>query len=273
MTKNKTFWVGIVAAAALALTGCGDDATGTGGTAGSGGTAGDGGTGGAMAMANVTGVHLAPAVPAADDTEVEIFLNGEPSGVTLSYAETTGRIPLPVGTYDIGLGLPGADAPLLQLDGVELAEGDDLNVIAYAVTGDIPFDVFVISNSTEGLEAGFGRVFVAHGANDPILDPVNVVTTDVPVTACTDAPSRLRLWRGPARGWPPPRRRLRQRRLRRSMTRCPPLAAGPVEVPITPDVVSIAVAVDEDPSDGLLLELFALVDADTLVRLINTEEN
>ena len=272
MTKNKTFWVGIVAAAALALTGCGDDATGTGGTAGSGGTAGDGGTGGAMAMANVTGVHLAPAVPAADDTEVEIFLNGQPSGVTLSYAETTGRIPLPVGTYDIGLGLPGADAPLLQLDGVELAEGDDLNVIAYAVTGDIPFDVFVISNSTEGLEAGFGRVFVAHGANDPILDPVNVVTTDVPVTACTDLLPGFAFGEVLPEGGLP----LAEGSVNVGFTlddTCPPLAAGPVEVPITPDVVSIAVAVDEDPSDGLLLELFALVDADTLVRLINTEEN
>jgi len=44
-----------------------------------------------------------------------------------------------------------------------------------------------------------------------------------------------------------------------------------VVVPVADDVVSILVAVDEDTGAGLDVELWAIVDADTLVPLINAE--
>ncbi len=62
MGKNRSFWVGIVAAAALAVMGCSDDENG--GTAGNGGTGGTGGSGGAGEMMGfVTVAHLAPGLP------------------------------------------------------------------------------------------------------------------------------------------------------------------------------------------------------------------
>jgi hypothetical protein len=49
---------------------------------------------------------------------------------------------------------------------------------------------------------------------------------------------------------------------------------GPVGVPVTPEVVSILVAVDENTSNEegeLAPELWGIVDADTVVRLINAQ--
>ena len=166
MKNHKNFWLGIVAAAALAALGCGDDDSG--GAAGAGGMP--------MAMANVTAVHLAPDVPSAESTAVALFVDGaEATDLgTLEYSQSTGKIALPVGTYDIGIGLPGGEGPLLSLDGVELNDGDDLVVVAYRTNAELPVDVFVFVNSTDGLEAGSGRVFVGHGANDSALDPRRV---------------------------------------------------------------------------------------------------
>ncbi len=257
MVNKATFGLALLSALAFGLVGCSDDS----GTAGTGGVGGSGGTGGAAETANITAVHLAPAVPSAESTEVSIFLDGEEAGVTLSYGESTGRIELPAGTYDIGVGLPGGDEPLLQLDGVELVDGDDLTVVAYATNGEIPFNVFVFSNSTEDLASGSGRVFVGHGANSAVVDPVNVVLTDADVTECTD------LIPGFVFGTTAPETGVLDLEVSEVTVgftledTCPPLAAGPIAVPVTPDVVSILVAVDEDTGEDLDLELWAIVDA------------
>ena len=274
--NSKNFWLGFVASMALVAAGCGDSGTsnGTGGTAGSGGSGGSGGT--PAAGANVTAVHLAPEVPAAGDTEVAIFVNGENSGVTISYGDTTGRIPLPAGTYDLGLGLPDGTEPLLQLDGVELSDGDDVTVVAYRTNDELPVNVFVFSNGTDDLASGSGRVFVGHGANDPALDPVNVSTSNEAGDAdcATLIPGFEFGTTFPAEGVAD----LEAGTLNigfdvtDDMDACPQV--GPVPVPVTPDVVSILVAVDENTSNDegqLAPELWAIVDADTLVRLINAD--
>jgi hypothetical protein len=120
MMNSKKSWISIVAALAFGLLGCdsSSSSTGSGGAAGSGGgtvgAGGDAGAGGAPAAgASVTAVHLAPEVPNGntDDTEVAIFVNGANSGVTISYGETTGRIPLATGTYDLALACPMAPSP------------------------------------------------------------------------------------------------------------------------------------------------------------------
>jgi hypothetical protein len=225
--------------------------------------------------AMVTAVHLAPEVPSAESTEVSIFVNGAEAGVTLSYGETTGRISLDAGTYDIGIGLPGGDAPLLELEGVALSGGDDLTVVAYRTNDELPVNVFVFSNGTDGLAAGSGRVFVGHGANDSALDPVNISTSNEDGTAdCNTLIAEFAFGTTfPPDGvadLPAGSVNVGFDVTLDDMDACPQV--GPVPVPVTADVVSILVAVDENTVDGELApELWGIVDAETLVRLINTE--
>lgn len=264
--KTKTFWLGMVAAMALAVVGCSDD--GNGGMAGSGGSDGMGGMGGAPAgTANVTAVHLAPEVPSADSTAVALFVNGEEQTAlgTLSYSQSTGKIPLPAGTYDIGIGISGEDDPLLELTGVELTDGTDVVVVAYRTNEELPVDVFVFNNDITGLESGNGRVIVFHGANDSALNPVDV--------SLGEDPDCSTLIDGFEFGNPHP------------VDENLDLAAdtyqigfdltpdddndcadfGPVGVPVTADVLSILVAVDEDTTDttedaeALNPELWAII--------------
>lgn len=264
MGKNKSFWVGIVAAAALAVMGCSDDDNG--GAAGNGGGGGGGGgTGGAPATGNVTAVHLAPEVPSAESTAVALFVDGaEATDLgTLEYSQSTGKIALPVGTYDIGVGVPGGDSPLRELAGVSVTDGTDLVVVAYRTNEEIPFQVFVFANSTDGLASGSGRVLVGHGANDPALDPVNV--------SLGEDPDCSTLIEGfvfetvfPAEGADPLDLPADTYQLGFDVTPAadPCADVGPVPVPVTADVVSILIAVDEDTSneDGALTpELWAVI--------------
>jgi len=256
MGKNRSFWVGIVAAAALAVMGCSDDENG--GVAGSGG---NGGTGGTPATGNVTAVHLAPEVPSADDTAVALFVNGAEATAlgTLEYSQSTGKIALDVGTYNIGIGVSGEAAPLLSVDGVMVTEETDLVVVAYRTNAELPVDVFVFDNSTEGLAAGSGRVFVGHGANDSALSPVNVVTTDAAEpTSCTDLiPGFLfgEIKPDVAGGDTPLDIADDSVFVALDLDdECPPATVGPVAVPVTDDVVSILVAVDENTEDSSEVE-------------------
>ena len=274
MKIKKNFWLGLVAAAALASVGCGDSSSGggSGGTAGSGGS---GGAGGGAAGADVTAVHVAPEFPSAESTEVALFINGTEIPGILEYGQTTGRANVPAGTYDVGLGVPGGDAPVLELPDVALADGDDITVVAYATDVEPGVGVFVFSNGTEGLASGSGRVNVAHGANDAALNPVNIVTTDAMMpTACTDLIPGFEFGtQVPAPDATEPLDVEADELLVAFDldAECPPVTLGPVAVPVADDVVSILVAVDEDTGAGLDVELWAIVDADTLVPLINAE--
>jgi len=267
MRNSKNFWMGIVAAAALGAMGC-SDSGGTAGTAGSGGTAGNGGMGGVpMGSANVTAVHLAPEVPSAEDTAVALFVNGEEATAlgTLEYSQSTGKIELPAGTYDIGIGLPDGDAPLLELNGVELADGDDLVVVAYRTNAELPVNVFVFPNSTADLADGEGRVFVGHGANDSALDPVDVSVGEEPMCS-TLIPGFVFETTAPEDGVLDLEAGTYQ--IGFDLTpddedECADF--GPVPVPVTAGVVSILIAVDENTTDtadeegALNPELWAII--------------
>lgn len=283
MNNRKTFCLGIVAAAALAAAGCSD----SGGTAGSGGSAGSGGgTAGAGGMpsgtANVTAVHLAPEVPSADSTAVALYVNGDEATElgTLEYSQSTGKIELDAGTYDIGIGLPGGGEPLLELPGVELTDGADIVVVAYRTNEELPVDVFVFANSTEDLASGEGRVFVGHGANDSALDPVDVSLGEEPDCSTllpgfefgTTAPADGVLDLGAATY------QIGFDLTPDDMNDCADF--GPVPVPVTADVVSILIAVDEDTTDtmddaeALNPELWAIIpDAEDPqpIRTIQTQ--
>jgi len=293
MRKTATWGLALLVALAFASLGCsGDDggAAGTGGTGGSaggtGGTGGSaGGTGGSSGMGLVTVVHLAPEVPMPGDTVVSVFVDGAELGETLSYGESTGRIPFAPGQYNIGVGLPGGDEPQLEFAGVTLDAGRDITVVIYARDGDPPFVtpfVFLqftngtgpIPNSPAGpLQPGFGRVFLGHGANDRALSPVDVVTTDEGGTVCTDLIAGFtRGSTGPVESLTVTGVDLPEGEVYVGLTlddACPPSEVGPVAVSVAPDVVTIVVAVDEDTGDGQDVQLWAIVDAsDTPIALV-----
>ena len=258
MINGKTFWFGLVAAAALAAAGCGDD-SGSGGSPGMGGMGGSGPAG-----ANVTAVHLAPEVPTAEDTEVVIFVDGtQIPGVTISYGESTGRVNVPAGTYEIGLGVPGME--LLTLPPVTLADGDDFTAVAYRNNETLPLGVFLIDNAADGLEGDDGRVVVAHGANDSLLDPVDIILTDE--GACPDP-----LLDQFAFGTFAPALDLPEANYNLGFDLDPGDCEAEVKfsAPVTPGVTSILVAVDEDTTDESLdPQVWAIVDAsDTPLPLI-----
>jgi hypothetical protein len=257
--NKMTFTFSVVTALALGVVGCGDSSSnnGTGGTGGSG----DG--------ASVTAAHFAPEVPSADNTAVAIFIDGaevEALG-TLEYGQSTGRVPLDAGTYDIGIGLPGGDAPLLQLDDVPLEDGDDLTVIAYRTNADLPVDVFVVGNATDGLEDGKGRVLVAHGANDSLLNPVDIILTDE--GAC---PPPLLDQLEFEQVKPDGGLDLDEATYNLGFDLNPGDCAAEVSfsAPVTPGVTTIVVAVDEDTTDeSLSPQVWAIINAsDAPVALI-----
>ena len=271
--NSKSSWLGLVAAAAFGVVGCGDD-NGSGGTGGTGGMP--------MGMANVTAVHLAPDVPSAESTAVALFVNGAEQTAlgTLEYSQSTGKIPLPAGTYDVGIGLPGGAEPLLQLDDVPLADGDDVVVVAYRTNAQLPVNVFVFVNSTEGLASGEGRVFVGHGANDSALDPVDV-SLGVEPDCSTLIPGFVFETTAPDEGvldLPEGTYQIGFDLTPEDTNDCADF--GPVGVPVTPGVVSILIAVDENTTDtsedaeALNPELWAIIpDAEDPqpIRTIQTQ--
>ena len=268
---NKTaFTVSVIAALALGLAGCGDDSGTTGGTAGTGG-------GGTEGEATVMAAHFAPEVPAPGDTAVAIYVNGEEVTDlgTLSYGQSTGRVTLPApATYDIGIGLPGGDGPLLELEGVALADGDDIAAVAYRTTGDLPVALFTYNLSTEGLPSGSGRVFVSHGANDSVLNPVDIILTDE--GACPE-PLLDQLAFGETRpGDGDANIDLPADTYNLGFDLDPGDCTAELgfSAPVTADVTTLVVAVDEDTTDeSINPQVWAIVDAsDSPVALIATGE-
>ena len=293
MRKTATWVLALLVASAFSSLGCSGDGGGTADTGGTGGSAGGtggtggsaGGTGGSSGTGLVTVVHLAPEVPMPGDTVVSVFVDGMELGETLSYGESTGRIPFAPGQYNIGVGLPGGDQPQLELGGVTLDEGRDITIVIYARDGSPPFVtpfVFLqftngtgpIPNSPAGpLQPGFGRVFLGHGANDRTLSPVDVVTTDEGGTACTDLIAGFAYGTtGPVESFTVTGVDLPEGEVYVGLTlddECPPSEVGPVAVSVAPDVVTIVVAVDEDTGDGQDVQLWAIVDAsDTPIALV-----
>ncbi len=277
--NHRNVLLSVVAALAVGLVGCGDDeVAGTGGTGG--GTGGSGGAGGGTTeMAMVTVAHFAPEVPSAMDTNVDIIVSGDADAVIedLAYGESTGRVDLPPGTYTFVVAAAGTTDPALTIPDVVLEAGTDITVVAYrSGNSEAPVAYFLFSNSIDGLASGSGRVFVGHGADDDALDPVNVVTTDAMMpTECTDLiPGFAFGATAPGAEDDPLDLDVDEVLVAFDLDdTCPPATLGPVAVPVTDDVVSILVAVDENTSDGDLdVELWAIVDAsNTPIPLINAE--
>jgi len=252
---------GFAGALAFVLLGCGDGGNGFAGTAGTGGTAGSGGAGGVQTgTAMLTIVHLAPEVPSADDTRLDILVDDAVAIGALRYGESTGRVTLDAGAHRFGLAAAGATEPLISL-AATLEDGDDLTLVAYRVNGFPPVRMLVFNNSTEGLPSGEGRIVLGHGGNDSLLDPIDIILTDELACPPPLLPQVAFGATAPSDG----NLDLPEGTLHIGLDRAPfdcYWGGDPVTVTIVPDVVSILVLVDEDTSDQFLNpEIWAIVDA------------
>ncbi len=90
------------------------------------------------------------------------------------------------GTGGTGGGNGGGNIILGPID-VTLEAGQSITVVAYSDSAsDAGIGVFTFDMSTDDLETGLGRVFVGHGADDEQLDPVDVVTLPTPAPASAE---------------------------------------------------------------------------------------
>ena len=199
--------------------------------------------------AQVRIAHLAPEVPAPGDTNVDILVNGNTEITNVEFREATGFVELPVGDYTFGIAPAGTGDPVFEFTAT-LEANAILTVVAYRTVASgaaDPVGVLVFDGSTDGLPIGTGRVIVGHGADDSLLDPVNVLDTgDCPEPLLPNfefgaVSTSLDLdIAGVNIAFNLP-----------SSPECR-VDAGPLAAPITDDVVTLLVAVDNDVDDGSL---------------------
>jgi hypothetical protein len=179
MTKNRHFWLGIVAAAALAATGCGDDDSSTGGSGGSAGSGGSGGSGGAGEMAMVRVAHLATELPTAENTAVDVTVNGDVAIEELTFAQSTPFIPLEPGEYTFGVNVAGTDTNVFSITTTLPADSITTVVAISSVNTDTDdedtLNVLVFNGDLGDLEGENGRVLVGHGFDNSDFATVDVI--------------------------------------------------------------------------------------------------
>ncbi len=232
----------------LAVAGCGSS---------NGGNDGGDSDGGMVGTAMVRVAHLAPEVPAEGDTAVDILVDGAASGITdLSFGEITPFVTLDEGSYTFGVAAAGSTESVLDVNAT-LEDGGVYTVIAYRDSAEtVPVQVFLVVESTAGLMTGMGRVVVAHGADDSVLDPVDVINTDAPSPPVIDdfafgTTESLDLAEGTVN-------------IGFDVTENGEPDAGPLAAPVTADIVTILVAVDEDTDDESLdPQVYAILPTST----------
>ncbi|NNE19800.1 MAG: DUF4397 domain-containing protein [Myxococcales bacterium] len=142
------------------------------------GTGGAGGAGGDAAGARVRFAHLAPEIPSASDTKIDIRIDGDNVVEDIEFGEATAFFDLPSGEYTVSI----AAAAIASYEFSALvAPADVLTVVVYrtvANQAEDPVGALLFDGSTAGLLAGNGRILIGHGANEPLLNPLNVLATD-----------------------------------------------------------------------------------------------
>jgi hypothetical protein len=187
MNNRKTFWLGIVAAAALAATGCGDDSNNN--TGGSGGDGGNGGTGGAGEMAMVRVAHLGTNLPTAEDTAVDITVDGAVAIEGLTFAQSTGFVSLSAGEHTFGVNVAGTETEVFSVTTTLPADSISTVVAIASVNvesdAQTPLNVLLFNGDLTDLPDGSGRVQVGHGFDNVDFETVDVI---VPDTCEADGP-------------------------------------------------------------------------------------
>jgi len=200
--------------------------------------------------------HLAPDVPSMADTNVDILVDGATAIEDLQFAEATGFVELPAGTYTFGIAAAGSTEPVFEFEAT-LSDGQIATVVAIRTVvdsgGAAPVNVLVFDGSTDGLEAGSGRVLAGHGADDSSLSEVDVIATDACPPALIDD-FLFGTVRGPL-NLPAGEYNIGIA----AVGSCSP-AAGPLVAPVTADLVTLLIAVDNDTADEALAPaVYALI--------------
>lgn len=126
--------------------------------------------------------HLAPEIPTAEDTAVDIFINGERSPIQgLTYAMATSFVPLPPGDYEFGIA-PAGGEPIFSFP-ASLSEGSITTVVAIrsvnSSEGENPVGVLAFDGDVSGLGEGEGGVSLGHGLDEPVAAVVDGIETSM----------------------------------------------------------------------------------------------
>jgi hypothetical protein len=202
--------------------------------------------------------HLAPEIPSDTDTAVDILINGNTAIPGLEFGNATGFVELPVGEYIFGIAPAGSTEPVFTFT-QELTAGSVTTAVAYRTVdngGDSPVSVLAFDGDAEGIEAGLGRVLVGHGADDILLEPVDVI---VPDTCDMDGPLIDDFMFGTVEG--PLALPATTVPIAFSLTDTPEcdVDAGPLDAPVTEGVVTLLIAVDNDTTEDLSPAIYALI--------------
>ncbi len=129
-------------------------------------------------------MHLA-VFPDGANSAVEVFVDGEPSGVRIAFKQGTDYVELPAGSYDLDLVPVGgtiADS-VFAIEDFELGKGDMWEIVAAGYVepeaqDDAEFGVFAFPEDHEEIHADATRFNVFHLAALGDLSPVDVWILD-----------------------------------------------------------------------------------------------
>jgi hypothetical protein len=112
-------------------------------------------------------------------TEVDVFVNGEASGITFGFKETTGFVELPAGshTFDIVPAGGAIDDSVFTVEDFDLQSGSQWSIYAagyVASDAGSGFTVNAIQEDRVSIPEGQVRVEVVHAAALSALDPIDV---------------------------------------------------------------------------------------------------
>ncbi|MAS37505.1 MAG: hypothetical protein CL610_26145 [Anaerolineaceae bacterium] len=125
----------------------------------------------AQELTHVRVAHFSPDTPA-----VEVFLNGEPSGIqALNFGDISGWVELPAGTYSVAVAPYGAgiDAAAIGPANFTLGSGAWITVAATGSLSAGTLGADVIAEDYSAIPGGEARVTVFHGIEDaPAVDVI-----------------------------------------------------------------------------------------------------
>lgn len=128
-------------------------------------------------------VHLG-VFPGDTDTDVDVFVNGEASGITFAFKDSTDYVELPAGDYTFDIVPAGGtiDDSVLTVPDFPLAAGDSWEIFAYGYVAaegeDAAFAVGAFNENKADIPAGQNRLNVVHAAASAALSPVDVWVVD-----------------------------------------------------------------------------------------------
>jgi len=121
--------------------------------------------------------------PGDTGTEVDVFVNGEASGITFGFKDTTGFVDFPVGSYTFDIVPAGGtiDDSVFTVSDFAIEADAQWSVFASGYVGSdagAGFTVGAVPEDRSTIEEGKVRVQVVHAAALSALDPVDIWIVD-----------------------------------------------------------------------------------------------